>query len=84
MGDGRWEEWRAGVAMLGMVAVLVLGLGFQGSARDESRAYLGRGGARSRALRVRGVRLDPIVRRGGGGGRRGGERRARSMTLSVY
>ena len=62
------------LAMLGMVALLVLGC--LGSARDESRAHLRRWGARSRALRVRGVGLGPIVRRGGGGGRRGGERRA--------
>eukprot|EP00967_Tisochrysis_lutea_P083554 scaffold116175_cov28-Tisochrysis_lutea.AAC.1 len=43
--------------MLDMVAVLMFGC--HGSARDESRACLGRGGARSPALRVRGVGLDP-------------------------
>ena len=69
--------------MLGMVDLLVLGC--PGSARDESRAYLGRGGALSRALRMRGFEHDPIVCRGGGGGGAAGEEGsgARSMTLSL-
>ena len=60
--------------MLSMVSLLVFGC--QGTARAASHAHLGRWGALSRALRVRGVEHGPIVRRGGGGGRRGGERRA--------
>ena len=58
-------------------------LGCPGSARDGSRAYLGRRGALTRALRVRGVEHGPIVRRGVGGGRRGGERRALHDPISL-
>ena len=62
------------VAMLGMVSLLVYGC--QGTARAAPHAHLGRWGALSRALWVRGVEHGPIVCRGGCGGRRGGERRA--------
>ena len=62
------------VAMLGMVSLLACGC--PGTARVAPRAHLGRWGALSWALRVRGVEHGPIIRRGGWGGRRGGERRA--------
>jgi len=79
-------DWVGGVEGWGGHAgamVALLALGCTGSAQDESRAYLGRGGARSRALRVRGVGLDPVVRRGGGDDRRGGERRALHDPISL-
>ena len=59
------------LAMLGLLVLSCLRV-----ARDVSRAHLSRGSALSRALRVRGVELGPIVRRGGVGGRGGGDRRA--------
>ena len=54
------------LAMLGLLVLSCLRV-----ARDVSRAHLSRGSALSRALRVRGVELGPIVRRGGVGGRFG-------------
>ena len=77
-----WVVWA--LHTIYMVVLLVLVFGSLGSARDESHAHLGRGGALSWALRVR--EASSMARSSVAAGVAAGEEGsgARSMTLSPY